>query len=122
MNEERTYEHLLSVRDLHTSFQTENGEVQAVNGVHFNLDEGRVLGIVGESGSGKSVTAYSVMQILADNGRVTKGQVLFKGEDDAVDHFLLPEITRENTDPARKFLCELIQFVFSACSDPDLVQ
>ncbi len=81
MNETKTYEHLLSVRDLHTSFQTENGEVQAVNGVNFNLDSGRVLGIVGESGSGKSVTAYSVMQILADNGRVTKGEVLFKGED-----------------------------------------
>ena len=81
MNEERNYEHLLSVRDLHTSFTTENGEVMAVNGVNFNLDEGRVLGIVGESGSGKSVTAYSVMQILADNGRVTKGQVLFKAED-----------------------------------------
>ena len=81
MNEEKKYEHLLSVRDLHTSFTTENGEVMAVNGVNFNLDEGRVLGIVGESGSGKSVTAYSVMQILADNGRITKGQVFFKGED-----------------------------------------
>ena len=81
MTEEKNYEHLLSVRDLHTTFLTENGEVQAVNGVNFNLDSGRVLGIVGESGSGKSVTAYSVMQILADNGRVTGGQVLYKGED-----------------------------------------
>ena len=81
MTEEKNYEHLLSVRDLHTTFLTENGEVQAVNGVNFNLDSGRVLGIVGESGSGKSVTAYSVMQILADNGRVIGGQVLYKGED-----------------------------------------
>ena len=74
------YEHLLSVQDLHTSFFTDNGEVQAVNGVSFNLDEGKVLGIVGESGSGKSVTAYSIMQILADTGRIVGGSVLYKGE------------------------------------------
>ena len=67
---EKEYEHLLSVQDLHTSFFTDNGEVQAVNGVSFNLDAGKVLGIVGESGSGKSVTAYSIM---ADgNGGVFK--------------------------------------------------
>lgn len=81
MAEEKTYEHLLSVRDLHTHFSTDNGIVKAVNGVSFNLDEGKVLGIVGESGSGKSVTAYSVMQILAENGRIEQGQILYKGED-----------------------------------------
>ena len=73
--------HLLSVKDLHTSFTTDHGEVQAVNGVSFNLDAGKVLGIVGESGSGKSVTAYSIMQILADNGCITSGEILYKGED-----------------------------------------
>ena len=73
--------HLLSVKDLHTSFTTDHGEVQAENGVSFNLDAGKVLGIVGESGSGKSVTAYSIMQILADNGRITSGEILYKGED-----------------------------------------
>lgn len=73
--------HLLSVKDLHTSFTTDHGEVQAVNGVSFNLDAGKVLGIVGESGSGKSVTAYSIMQLLADNGRITSGEILYKGED-----------------------------------------
>jgi len=77
---ENGYEHLLSVKDLHTSFFTDNGEVQAVNGVSFNLDAGKVLGIVGESGSGKSVTAYSVMQILADTGKITQGEVLYKGD------------------------------------------
>ena len=79
MSEKTT--HLLSVKDLHTSFTTDHGEVQAVNGVSFNLDAGKVLGIVGESGSGKSVTAYSIMQILADNGRITSGEILYKGED-----------------------------------------
>ena len=61
---------LLRVDDLHTTFKTDKGEVQAVNGLSFDLHAGEILGIVGESGSGKSVTAYSIMQILADNGSV----------------------------------------------------
>ncbi len=72
---------LLQVRNLHTSFYTDAGEVRAVNGISYNLDRGKVLGIVGESGSGKSVSAYSVMRILTDTGRVTEGQVLFNGKD-----------------------------------------
>ena len=71
---------ILQVKNLHTSFFTDAGEVKAVNGISYNLDRGRVLGIVGESGSGKSVSAYSVMQILTDPGRVTEGEILFKGE------------------------------------------
>ena len=71
---------LLSVRDLHTSFFTDSGEVQAVNGVSFNLKKGKILGVVGESGSGNSVTAYSIMQILAETGKVVKGEILYKGE------------------------------------------
>ena len=71
---------LLQVKNLHTSFFTDAGEVKAVNGISYNLDAGKVLGIVGESGSGKSVSAYSVMRILTDTGRVTEGEVLFKGE------------------------------------------
>ena len=72
---------ILSVQNLVTSFTTDSGEVQAVNGVSFNLNKGKVLGIVGESGSGKSVTAYSIMRILADNGSIKSGKVLYKGED-----------------------------------------
>lgn len=74
-------QYLLSVQDLHTSFFTDSGEVQAVNGVSFNLNPGEILGIVGESGSGKSVTAYSIMQILAETGKIKSGRVLYKGED-----------------------------------------
>ena len=66
-------ENILSVQDLHTSFTTDHGEVMAVNGVTFNLEEGKTLGIVGESGSGKSVTAYSIMQILEKNGSIKSG-------------------------------------------------
>lgn len=72
---------LLSVDNLHTSFFTDSGEVQAVNGVTFNLDAGEILGIVGESGSGKSVTAYSIMQILAETGKVVDGSIKYKGQD-----------------------------------------
>ena len=72
---------LLEVKDLHTSFYTPVGEVKAVNGVSFNLERGKVLGIVGESGSGKSVTAYSIMQILEKTGKIVSGSVKFDGQE-----------------------------------------
>ena len=74
-------ENILSVQNLHTSFHTDKGEVKAVNGVTFNLEKGKILGIVGESGSGKSVTAYSIMRIMEKNGRITEGKILYKGQD-----------------------------------------
>ena len=74
--------YILEVKDLHTTFSTDQGGVvRAVNGVSFNLEPGKILGIVGESGSGKSVTAYSIMRILSENGGITGGQVLYKGQD-----------------------------------------
>lgn len=72
---------LLQVTDLRTSFFTPAGEVKAVNGISFNLDRGKVLGIVGESGSGKSVTAYSIMQILAPTGKIVSGSILLDGQE-----------------------------------------
>ena len=75
------YKYVLDVQDLHTTFTTEKGDVHAVNGVNFRLEPGKTLGIVGESGSGKSVTSYSIMQILANNGNISGGQILYKGED-----------------------------------------
>ena len=72
---------LLEVNDLHTSFYTPAGEVKAVNGVSFQLERGKVLGIVGESGSGKSVTAYSIMQILEKTGKIVSGSVKFDGQE-----------------------------------------
>ena len=72
---------LLKVTDLHTSFFTDAGEVKAVNGVSFNLERGKVLGIVGESGSGKSVTAYSIMQILAGTGKIVSGSIQLDGKE-----------------------------------------
>ena len=72
---------MLEVKDLRTSFFTPAGEVKAVNGVSFNLDHGKVLGIVGESGSGKSVTAYSIMQILERTGKIIGGSIKFDGQE-----------------------------------------
>ncbi|MBQ8054353.1 MAG: ABC transporter ATP-binding protein [Lachnospiraceae bacterium] len=72
---------LLEVKDLHTSFFTDAGEVRAVNGVSFNLERGKILGIVGESGSGKSVTAYSIMQILAGTGKIVSGSIKLDGQE-----------------------------------------
>ena len=72
---------LLSVKDLKTSFFTPSGEVRAVNGVSYEVEKGKVLGIVGESGSGKSVSAYSVLQILANPGKIVGGSIKLEDEE-----------------------------------------
>jgi len=73
---------LLSVRDLHTYFDTYDGVVKAVDGINFSMDRGETLGLVGESGCGKSVTARSILQLIPQPpGRITKGQILFEDED-----------------------------------------
>lgn len=72
---------LLEVRNLETSFFTDAGEVKAINGISFNVEAGKVLGIVGESGSGKSVTAYSIMQILENTGKIVGGSIKYDGEE-----------------------------------------
>ncbi|HEX6606995.1 MAG TPA: ABC transporter ATP-binding protein [Chloroflexia bacterium] len=72
---------LLQVKDLKTQFFTQDGVVNAVNGVTFDLYEEETLGIVGESGSGKSVTALSLMGLIPQPpGKITNGEVLFKGK------------------------------------------
>ena len=74
-------ETILEIRNLHTSFSTKAGEVQAVRGVSFTLARGEVLGIVGESGCGKSVTAMSVLRVLPENAFHREGQILYMGKD-----------------------------------------
>ncbi|MBU1141558.1 MAG: ABC transporter ATP-binding protein [Firmicutes bacterium] len=72
---------VLEVKNLHTSFFTHMGEVQAVRGITFDLEKGEILGIVGESGSGKSVSALSILGLVDQPGRIIKGEVLFQGRD-----------------------------------------
>jgi len=72
---------ILEVKNLRTSFFTHLGEVQAVRGISFDLEEGGVLGIVGESGSGKSVTSLSIMRLIESPGIIKEGEILFDGVD-----------------------------------------
>jgi peptide/nickel transport system ATP-binding protein len=72
---------LLRITGLKTHFFTDDGVVQAVDGVDFTLRRGETLGIVGESGSGKSVTSLSILRLVSQPGRIVAGQVLFDGTD-----------------------------------------
>ena len=74
-------EKLMEIKDERLSFFTPAGEVKALNGVSFSMEEGEVLGIVGESGSGKSVTAYSIMGLTAYPGKLVGGTVHFNGHE-----------------------------------------
>ncbi|OBZ09252.1 MULTISPECIES: ABC transporter ATP-binding protein [Bacillales] len=73
-------EWLLSVEDLRVSFYSREGENQAVRGVSFHIEAGEAIGIVGESGSGKSVTAKAILSLIQPPGKVTGGDIRFRGE------------------------------------------
>ncbi len=73
---------ILTVNDLKTYFQTEDGVVKAVDGITFTLEKGETLGIVGESGSGKSVTNLSIMRLIPEPpGKIVGGDIVFDGVD-----------------------------------------
>jgi oligopeptide transport system ATP-binding protein len=73
---------LLEVKDLKTRFFTQDGVVEAVNGISYTLEEGETLGVVGESGCGKSVSMLSIMRLIPDPpGKIVGGEVLFEGRD-----------------------------------------
>jgi peptide/nickel transport system ATP-binding protein len=71
---------LLEVRDLRTSFNTEDGVVKAVDGVSFSVEKGQTLGIVGESGCGKSVTCLTIMGLNAKRNTISSGEAMWKGK------------------------------------------
>ncbi|MCF7914777.1 MAG: ABC transporter ATP-binding protein [Spirochaetaceae bacterium] len=72
---------LLEVENLQTRFKARNGYVYAVNGVHFTLDKGEMLGVVGESGCGKSVAMMSLIKLLPPSAEITDGRVVLDGKD-----------------------------------------
>ena len=72
---------VLEVRELRTSFRTDDGIVKAVDGVSFSVEKGKTLGIVGESGCGKSVTCLSIMGLNNPRNTITTGEALFNGDD-----------------------------------------
>ncbi len=73
---------ILTVNDLKTYFQTEDGVVKAVDGITFQLERGETIGIVGESGSGKSVTNLSIMRLIPEPpGKIVNGDIIFDGID-----------------------------------------
>ncbi|MCM0638200.1 dipeptide ABC transporter ATP-binding protein [Cellulomonas wangsupingiae] len=111
---EATGEPLLSIRDLEVTFRTETGSATAVRGASFDVHAGQTVAIVGESGSGKSTTAAAVIGLLATNGSVTGGQILFEGEDlvalgpDAMHRLrgsrigMVPQDPMSNLNPVRR--------------------
>jgi peptide/nickel transport system ATP-binding protein len=74
-------EPLLDVQNLSVDYETSDGSLTAVDGLSFDIQPGEIFGIVGESGSGKSVTARSILRLIADNGTVNSDQIQFKGRD-----------------------------------------
>src|SRR5512145_2998092 len=70
---------LIEVKDLYVKFFLAEGTVHAVNGVNFNIERGKTLGIVGESGCGKSVTARAILNMVRPPGRITGGEIIYHG-------------------------------------------
>lgn len=83
---------LLEVEDLAVSFDVRGGRINAVDGVSLSIRPGETLGVVGESGSGKSVMAYSLVGLLAGNGRIDRGQIRFDGLDLRADRSAMARV------------------------------
>ncbi|MCL3862005.1 ABC transporter ATP-binding protein [Actinotalea sp. K2] len=112
---------LLSLRDLEVTFTTEHGAMKAVRGASFDVMAGETVAIVGESGSGKSTTAMAVIGLLAQNGRVSGGQILFDGTDVAAlsgagiarmrgsDIGMVPQDPMSNLNPVMRVGTQIVE-------------
>ena len=72
---------LLNIKDLTIHFQTEEGDVRAVNGISLSVEHGKTLGLVGETGAGKTTTALGILRLVPDPGKILSGSIEYKGED-----------------------------------------
>lgn len=72
---------VIEVKNLAVEFKTDDGIVQAVKTISFNIPKGKTVGLVGESGSGKSITSLAIMRLIGHPGKVTSGEILFEGQD-----------------------------------------
>src|SRR5205807_3784821 len=97
---------LLDIRGLKTHFATDDGMVHAVDGVDIAIDRGETVGVVGESGCGKTVTALSVLKLIAmPPGKIVAGQILYQGRDlaplgaDEMDHIRAKDIAMVFQEP-----------------------
>lgn len=82
---EESAEPLLTISNLHTRFELDDGVVRAVDGVSLTAPRGKTLGVVGESGSGKSVMAFSVLRLVPDPGRIVEGSIVLHGANGDVE-------------------------------------
>ncbi|MDD5936207.1 MAG: ABC transporter ATP-binding protein [Clostridiales bacterium] len=103
---------LLEINHLTTEFKTAQGVVKAVRGIHYRVNKGEVLGIVGESGSGKSVGMLSLMGLLASNGTVTSGEILFDGEDISPVNYTTKKEKKEYQKKMQKIRGNDISMIF----------
>ena len=73
---------LIEIKNLCIHYVTDDGTVEAVNGIDLTIEEGEVLGLVGETGAGKTTTAFGILRLIPDPpGRIISGEVYYKGED-----------------------------------------
>jgi peptide/nickel transport system ATP-binding protein len=94
--------HLLQIHDLEVKFALRTGDITAIDGINLTLDRGEKLGIVGESGAGKSVTGFSIINLLSKPGYISKGKILFKGN----------EISLYSDEKMRKIRGNAISMIF----------
>lgn len=102
---------LLEVKNISVSFFTPLGEVKAVSNISYKLEKSGVLGIVGESGSGKSVSAYSIMGLIEEPGKIKSGEIIFEGRD----------LLKTSDEEMRKIRGDAISMIFQdpmTCLNP----
>ncbi len=104
--------HLLQVENLKTNFHTYEGVVKALDGVSFHIEEGKTLGLVGETGCGKSVTSLSILRLIFPPGRIEKGKIFFKRNENLVSDDRYVDLLSQTEKFMRKVRGNEISMIF----------